>query len=159
MRRTRAARASRTRTPRGCATTCSRAAFSGWTTTGARGRFESFAEEIGKALPPSEYPIQELGPDHAIYRTLFPIAAIPQVPSIQFWRQSGGETSEMGEYSARAHMAAITDKHGRVMVLMTHNTDISDSWEREGEDPQFFYNFSPNGYAVGLNSVLYALTH
>ena len=90
---------------------------------------------------------------------LFPVSAIPQVPSIQFWSQSGGETSEMGEYSARAHMAAINDKHGRVMVLMTHNTDISDSWEREGEDPQFFFNFSPNGYAVGLNSIVYAMSH
>ena len=25
---------------------------------------------------------------------------------------------------------------GRLMVLMTHNTDISDTWEREGEEPQ-----------------------
>ena len=50
-------------------------------------------------------------------------------------------------------MAAITDKQGRIMVLMTHNTDIADSWEREGDDPQFFFNFSPNGYAVGLNAV------
>ena len=56
-------------------------------------------------------------------------------------------------------MAAITDQHGRIMVLMTHNTDIADSWEREGDDPQFFYHFSPNGYAVGLNTVLYAMTH
>ena len=31
-------------------------------------------------------------------------------------------------------MAAISDAHGRVMVLMTHNTDISDSWEREGAE-------------------------
>ena len=54
---------------------------------------------------------------------------------MQFWRQSGGATSEMGEYSANAHMAAITDKQGRIMVLMTHNTDIADSWEREGDDP------------------------
>ena len=28
------------------------------------------------------------------------------------------------------------------MVLMTHNTDISDSWEREAEDPNYFYQFS-----------------
>ena len=32
----------------------------------------------------------------------------------------------------------IADAHGRIMVLMTHNTDIGDSWEREGEDPEFF---------------------
>ena len=46
-------------------------------------------------------------------------------------------------------MYAISDAHERIMVLMTHNTDISDAWEREGEDPRFFYQFSPDGYAVG----------
>ena len=121
--------------------------------------WEAFANEIGKVLPPGEFPIRDLAPDHPIFRTLFPVTEVPQVPSIQFWRQSGGETSEMGEYSDRAHMAAISDRHGRVMVLLTHNTDISDSWEREGEDPQFFFNFSPNGYAVGLNAVVYAMSH
>lgn len=121
--------------------------------------WEAFVDEIGKALPRGEYPVTEIGPDHPIFRTLFPVAAIPQVPSMQFWRMSGGATSEMDEYSARAHMAAILDPQGRIMVLMTHNTDIADSWEREGDDPQFFFHFSPNGYAVGLNSVLYAMTH
>ena len=56
-------------------------------------------------------------------------------------------------------MRAVLDEHGNVMVLMTHNTDISDAWEREGEDPRFFYSFSPDGYAVGINVVLYAMTH
>ena len=121
--------------------------------------WDAFVDEIGKALPPGEFPVKEIGADHPIYRTLFPVAEIPQVPSMQFWRMSGGATSEMDEYSAKAHMAAILDKQGRIMVLMTHNTDIADSWEREGDDPQFFFHFSPNGYAVGLNSVLYALTH
>ncbi len=121
--------------------------------------WESFASEIAKVLPPGQFPIKDLPPDHAIFRTLFPVAEIPQVPSINFWRGSGGETSEMGDDSAGAHMAAITDAHDRVMVLMTHNTDIADSWEREGEDPRYFFQFSPNGYAVGLNSLLYAMTH
>jgi hypothetical protein len=121
--------------------------------------WESFASEINKVLPSGEFPIKDLTPDHAIFRTLFPVSHIPQVPSINFWRGSGGETSEMGTESETAHMAAIADKQGRIMVLMTHNTDIADSWEREGDDPQFFFHFSPNGYAVGLNAVLYAMTH
>ena len=121
--------------------------------------WESFVSEIAKVLPPGEFPIKDLTPDHAIFRALFPIAEIPQVPSINFWRGSGGETSEMGADSAQAHMAAIADQGGRIMVLMTHNTDIADSWEREGDDPRFFYHFSPNGYAVGLNTLLYAMTH
>jgi hypothetical protein len=45
------------------------------------------------------------------------------------------------------------------MVLMTHNTDVADSWEREGEDPGFFYQFSPDGYALGINVLLHAMTH
>ena len=54
---------------------------------------------------------------------------------------------------------AIYDRHGRIMVLITHDTDISDSWEREGEDPEFFYAFSPNGYALGMNVAMYMMTH
>jgi len=42
---------------------------------------------------------------------------------------------------------------------MTHNTDIGDSWEREGDDPTFFYRFGVPGYAFGINVMLYALTH
>jgi hypothetical protein len=53
----------------------------------------------------------------------------------------------------------IRDAHGRIMVVMTHNTDIADSWEREGEDPAFFRQFSPGGYAFGINVVLHATTH
>ena len=71
----------------------------------------------------------------------------------------GGGTSEMGDDSAEPHIRAITDRHGRMMVLITHNTDISDAWEREAADPQLLSEFSPNGYAVGLNVVLYAMTH
>ena len=45
------------------------------------------------------------------------------------------------------------------MVAMTHNTDIGDSMEREGDDPQYFHAFSPDVYSLATNIVLYALTH
>ena len=31
------------------------------------------------------------------------------------------------------------------MVLMTHNTDVADPWEREGENRKYFELFSPRG--------------
>ena len=84
----------------------------------------------------------------------------PQITNIQFWRATRGqETSERGADSAVPHFRAVRDSHGRIMVVMTHNTDIADSWEREGEDPAFFYQFSPDGYAVGVNVLLHAMTH
>ena len=53
----------------------------------------------------------------------------------------------------------ILDTDGRIMVMSTHNTDIADAFEREGEDPDFFYRFGPVGYALGVNILLHALTH
>ena len=44
-----------------------------------------------------------------------------------------------------------------IMVAMTFNTDMGDSWEREGEDPEFFQLFSPPGYALGINVLLYSM--
>jgi hypothetical protein len=120
--------------------------------------WDDWSREIAKVLPAAQYPIKELTFDHPIFRTMFTVTKIPQVPSWQFWSESG-DTSEMGSYSAQPHMAAITDASGRIMVLMTHNTDISDSWEREGQNPEYFLSFSPEGYAVGLNVALYAMTH
>jgi hypothetical protein len=115
--------------------------------------------EIERVLPPTDYKIVTLTPEHPVFRSFFQVGKVPQIPSIAHWRRSGGGTSERGPESAVPQMHAISDSHGRIMVLMTHNTDISDAWEREGEDPQFFYRFSPDGYAVGINVLMYALTH
>jgi hypothetical protein len=121
--------------------------------------WEQWAEEIGRVLPPSEYPIRDIAPSHQLFRQMFVIDKLPQIPSINSWMRMGGATSERGEESAVPDIRGISDKNGRLMVVMTHDTDISDAWEREGEDPRYFYEFSPNGYAVGINVVIYALTH
>lgn len=121
--------------------------------------WESWVNQISKVLSPAQFPIRDIGLDHPVRRTLFEFTDLPQIPSINFWRQSGGETSERYEMSAQPNFRGIADEHGRLMVVMTHNTDISDAWEREAADPQFFFSFSPQGYAVGLDVVLYGMTH
>jgi hypothetical protein len=120
--------------------------------------WDYWAAQIRQVLPPSEYPIIDLPLDHPLFRTQFEIRQMPQISSIGFWRGTG-HTSERGQDSAVPHARAIVDKHGNVMVLMTHNTDIGDSWEREAEDPEYFYNYSVPGYSLGINALLYALTH
>jgi hypothetical protein len=116
-----------------------------------------FDEQIRKALPQSEYPMVDLPLHHPMWNMLFDVKDVPQMPSIQSWRRTGGNTDRgVGDPpSARA----IVDGHGRLMVVMLHNTDIPDGWEREGEDPEYFYRFSPDAYAVGIDIVLYAMTH
>ncbi|MBI2189569.1 MAG: DUF4159 domain-containing protein [Acidobacteria bacterium] len=122
--------------------------------------WRQWTTEIAKVLPPSEFPIEDVPMSDPMLKSMFEVAHVPQITNIQFWRGVGGQTtSERGSDSTEAHLRAIRDDHGRIMVLMTHNTDVADSWEREGEDPGFFYQFSPNGYALGIDVLLHAMTH
>jgi hypothetical protein len=122
--------------------------------------WQHWMSEIGKVLPPAQYPIRDVPLDHPVFRSLIHVLAVPQITSIQFWRMSGGSTtSERGSDSAEAHFRAITDDHGRFLVVMTHNTDVADAWEREADDPRFFSRFSPDGYGLGINVLLHAMTH
>ena len=121
--------------------------------------WEQWEQEISRVLPPSDYPIVDLPLDHPLFHAQFGVSEFPQIPAIQHWRGNMYDTSERGEDSRVPEHKAILDTHGNVMVFMTHNTDISDAWEREGEDPRYFYQFSPKGYAVGINVMLYAMTH
>ena len=122
--------------------------------------WNNWVEQIGRVLPPHEYPLVDINRSHPIMRTLYDVPNIPQVPNIRFWAQSGGETSERGLDSAQVYFRGIHDPLGRLMVLISHNTDISDTWEREGEEPRsFFDTFSPRGYAIGVNVIIYAMSH
>jgi hypothetical protein len=122
-------------------------------------QWEQWESQLRKVLPAEDHPIVDVPMDHPMLRAQFVVTEIPQIPNIGYFRRSGGDTSEQGSDSAVPRARIISDSHGRVMVLMTHNTDISDSWEREGEDASYFYAFSPRGYALGINVFLYALTH
>ena len=82
-----------------------------------------------------------------------------QMSNISFWYQTGGSVSERGADSAAVHYRGVQDSRQRLIALMTHNTDVADTWEREGDSKEYFNQFSPRGYAIGVNVVVYALTH
>jgi len=122
--------------------------------------WEQWTREFQKVMPSPDYVIKDVPLDDPIFHSMFEVRKVPQVSNIRFWRSTGGaSTSERGEESEVPHFRAIRDKHGRIIAVMTHNTDISDSWERETDDPGFFQQFAPDGYALGIDVVLYALTH
>ena len=98
--------------------------------------WDHWVREIRHAFPADEYPIFDVPPEHPIFRTQFEVqrhAADPEYRLLHaLWRR---RTSEQGADSAVPHLRAIADKRGRIIVLITHNTDIGDSWEREGRRP------------------------
>ena len=121
--------------------------------------WDHWVAQLRKALPANEFPIFDLPKDHPLFHAQFEVTSVPQIPNIGFFLGTGGQTSERGADSATPEARGINDAHGRLMVLMTHNTDFGDSFEREGDSPEYFIAVGPRGYAFGINALLYALTH
>ena len=120
--------------------------------------WDYWENEIRKVLPSGQYAIYDVPMTHQIFHEMMTVPKIPQIPSIGFW-QSRRSTSERQGDSAVPHVRAINDANGRIMVLMTHNTDFGDAYEREGDDHEYFERFSVPGYAFGVNVLLYMMSH
>lgn len=102
----------------------------------------------------------ELSLDNPLYHCVFDIKAKDQIPGIDYWRRSGGDTSERGAESRVVHHRVILDDKGRIMVLATHDTDNGDGWEREGENHYYFEHFSEKtAYPLAVNVIFYVMTH
>jgi hypothetical protein len=115
--------------------------------------------EIRKALPSGEFPLLDVPLDHQLFHMLYDVKQIAQIPSINFWYGTGGGTSERGRDSAEPHVRAILDRTGHVLVVITHNTDFGDAFEREGDSREYFEHFAGPGYAFGVDTLLYSMTH
>jgi hypothetical protein len=121
--------------------------------------WQNCSTEIKRALPDRE-PV-ELAIDHPIFHCFYDIREKPQVPNVQVGAQSKftGITWERAD-AKEPHYRGLFDDKGRLMAVLCHNTDLGDGWERAGEDPYYFKEFSlKKAYPMGINIVVYALTH
>ncbi|MBN1803857.1 MAG: DUF4159 domain-containing protein [Sedimentisphaerales bacterium] len=119
----------------------------------------NFYYEIKRVFPKRE-PV-ELKLDHPIFHAVFDLKEKPQIPNIDLAIRGRdyGITWER-EDAKIPHYKAIFDDKGRMMVIICHNTDLGDGWEREGEDEWYFREFSEKkAYPLGINIVFYAMTH
>ncbi len=56
------------------------------------------------------------------------------------------------------HWRGIRDDRGRLMVFITFNNDLGDSWQL-ADDPRYPVKFSDMGIRLGINWVAYMFTH
>ena len=120
--------------------------------------WDFFENQLRQVLPSATYPIVDLPRDHPVFHQVFDASAVPQIPGIGYW-DGAGRTWERSPREATAHIRAINDASGRIMILLTHDTDFGDSYERESELPEYFMKFSVPGYAFGINAIVYSMTH
>ena len=119
----------------------------------------NWAEQIGKALPPSEYPIVDIPLAHAMFHMLYQVTAVPQIPSIGFWFARRQHVGARRRERATPHARGIFDEHGNMMVLSTHNTDFGDAFEREGDNRAYFDTSPASATRSASTRCCTAMTH
>jgi hypothetical protein len=110
--------------------------------------------ELKKVFP--EYSMQPLPLTHPIFHSFFDIDEIIQTPN-EGQGCFGGRTWEQPD-DIKPRIYGITDDTGRLMVVVTYNTDLGDAWEFMDLD---CYPEKYSGYAVrvALNFMIYAMSH
>ena len=112
----------------------------------------NFEEQMRVVLP--EYRIEEMSMDHEIFKVFYEIKEPQQMPSINHWRS--GESTECG--GCAIHLRGIFDENRRLMMLIAWNTDNGDAWEW-AEQPDIPLKFTTFAYQLGVNSIVYAMSH
>ena len=118
--------------------------------------WQIFYQQIKKIFPDGE-PI-ELPLEHPIFHCVYELEKKPQIPAINVYL-SGRQTAE--RYDARVpHYMGFFDDKGHLQMIVCHNTDLGDGWEREGENEIYFREMSERwAYPLGINILFYAMTH
>ena len=130
------------------------------------GEWQNFEFNMRKVFPDLVW--REIPKEHSIFSMVFSLQECPQIPAKIFWEQERLKHDLPSFHRAptggmqgmqTVHFKGLFSKDGQLMAVATHNTDIGDGWEREGEDKEFFEEFSVRSYAIGLNIIVYAMTH
>ena len=116
--------------------------------------WEVFAASLKKVFP-ERTPV-EIPAGDAIFHTLYDLEQRFQVPGALYLET--GLTYEKGETGKTPHWRGIYDDHGRLMVAICHNMDLGDSWEH-ADNPSYPARFSDLGIRIGVNYVVYSMTH
>ncbi len=114
--------------------------------------WQNVQTQLKKVLP--EYEIKDLPLTHPILHSYLDIEEVVQVPNI--YNAQRGVTSEKG--GVTPYYMAIEDKHGRMLVFISRNSDLGDAWEWIN-DPRYPVKYGLAAYRIGINVVIYAMSH
>ena len=100
--------------------------------------------------------IVDLPPEHPIFHCFYEFSSFPQTPGLGSFLQ--GRTWEKGGFNAR--LRTILDDDGRPMLFINWNTDMGDGWEwSNAEEYPDYIQYTSLAYRMGINEIVYALTH
>jgi len=116
--------------------------------------YYEFESRIKKAFP--EYNIVDIDDADPIFHAVYDLNDRYQIPGQAHLR--AGYKSNNGTSALGAKWKAIMDEKGRIMVAITYNSDVGDAWEY-ADDPWYPERFSDLAIRVGVNYIVYAMSH
>src|ERR1700674_1187095 len=114
--------------------------------------WEQFMRGMLMVFP--DRPIEDLNDKDEIFHVLYDLGERFQVPGEQY--VSSGRTCE--KCPNEAEWRGIRDDRGRVMVAICHNMHLGDAWEW-ADDPRYPEKFASMAFRIGINYVMYGMTH
>jgi hypothetical protein len=116
--------------------------------------WDNMARELKRVFPDRE--ITEITKDHPVFSSFYKLDAYPQVAGLGSFL--AGRSWEKG--GVVPHLRAILDDNGRPMVFINWNTDMGDGWEwSNAEEYPGYIKYTALAYRMGINEIVYALTH
>ncbi|HTQ36717.1 MAG TPA: DUF4159 domain-containing protein [Steroidobacteraceae bacterium] len=120
--------------------------------------WDGFVEGMERVFPRDKYPnqtIKDLPDSHPLFHTVYDLDARHMVPNMNSLEGSGLPYRNDG---SEPHWRAILDDNNRVMVAIAFNNDLGDSYQW-ADDPDYPAAGAELGLKMGVNFVVYALTH
>jgi uncharacterized protein DUF4159 len=115
-------------------------------------QWDTFQASMGRVFP--EQTATDLPDASPIFHTVYDLDNRYQVPGARYLYTGSYEKCR----GCPAQWRGLSDEKGRVIAAMTPNSDIGDSWEY-ADDPQYEERFSALGIRIGVNYIVYAMTH
>jgi hypothetical protein len=116
--------------------------------------WDNLARELKRVFPDRE--IVEVQKDHPVFSCFYKIDSYPQVAGLGSFLS--GRSWEKG--GVVPHLRTILDDRGRPMVFINWNTDMGDGWEwSNAEEYPGYIKYTALAYRMGINEIVYALTH
>ncbi len=114
----------------------------------------NFQHNMLRVLPDAG--ISELPLSHPIFHAYYDIDQLVQVPNVGNAIYTPGQTYEQDGFVP--HCRGIFNEQGRLIVVINWNTDLGDAWEW-ADHPGYATKYSTYAYKIGINAVVYAMSH
>jgi hypothetical protein len=115
-------------------------------------QWQNFLLSMNRVLP-GGIPV-DLEDSSPIFHSVYDLTDRYQVPGARYIGSNIYEKCA----GCPARWRGIYDDKGRIQVAMTFDSDLGDSWEF-ADDPRYEERFSALGIRIGVNYILYAMTH